>query len=218
MVKLMDINESIQRINQITNKITATLNHPIYIHNQIQQSIMPILEIQNKVAQSVQPLIEFQDRLSSMLENTYNISSYTDNITSSVNSYMSNLVSLQLNISDRLSNLHVDISNSYISSDSSMQFSQIITDILDEINDGEINDMEATELTECTQELLTPTSSKVTLTWWQILDIIVAILTLISIIQAQLPNPQLTNIENDFYQLIEIEKQQLNLLEELRNE
>lgn len=50
------------------------------------------------------------------------------------------------------------------------------------------------------------------------LDIIMAILTLISIIQAQLPNPRLTNIENAFYQLIEIEKQQLNLLEELRNE
>lgn len=214
----MDINESIQRMNQITNRIAATFNHPMYIHNQIQQSIIPILEIQNKVAQSVQPLIEFQDRLSNMLENTYNISSYTDNITSSVNSYMSNLISLQLNISDRLSNLHIDISDSHISSDSSIQFSQIVTDILDEINDDEINDMEVTELTDCTQEILMRTSSKVTLTWKQLLDIVAVILTLISIIQAQLPNPQLTNIENAFYQLIEIEKQQLNLLEELRNE
>ena len=178
----MDINESIQRMNRITNKLSRSLN--------------PTISVQNQIAQSVAPFID-----------------YLDNISLNLNSSMQQFVSYQQDILETISRLNFDISSSYISTESSIEFSQIVSDVLDEFNDIEID-----EFIDSNQEISTCTSSKTTLTWEQILFIIGFLLDLLAIALSQMPNPQLTNIEKGIHQIIELEKQQLNLLEELISE
>lgn len=192
----MDIYKSIQRMNRITNKLSRSLNPTISVQNQIAQSVAPFIEYQEQIRQSMTPFIE-----------------YLDNISSNLNSSMQQFVSCQQDILETMSKLNLDISSSHISTESSIEFSQIVSDILDEFNCMEID-----ELTDSSQEISTCTSSKTTLTWEQILNIILAIITIISFIQDQLPDSHSTNMEKAIYQIIEIEKQQLNLLERLISE
>lgn len=223
----MDINESIQRMDQLTNKLSRSLNPIISIQNQMVQSVTPIIEyqeqirqsisfasdLQNQIAQSIAPMIDFQTKLSQILENNYNLSNYTSSISLNLTPPIQNLISYQQDILDIISKFNLDISSSYISTEASVEFSQIVSDILDEFNDVEID-----EFTDSSQEISPCTSSKKPLSWEQILVIILGVLEIISFIQDQLPNSHLINMEKAIYQIIEIEKQQLNLLEELLNE
>ena len=218
----MDINESIQRINQLTNKLSRSLNPIISVQDQIVQSVTPIIEyqeqirqsisfasdLQNQIAQSISPMIDFQTKLSQILENNYNLSNYINSISLNLTPPIQNLISYQQDILDTISKFNFDISSSYISTEASIEFSQVVSDVLDEFNDMEID-----EFTDASHEISTHNSSKTTLTWEQVLSIILAILTIISFAQDQLPNSHLINIEKAMYQIIEIEKQQLNLLE-----
>ena len=126
---------------------------------------------------------------------------------------MQQFISYQQDILDTISNLNFDISSSYISTESSIEFSQIVSDVLDEFNDIEI-----TECVDSTQEISVCSSQKKPLTWEQMFVIILGILEIISFIQNQLPNSYSINMEKAIYEIIEIEKQQLNLLEESLNE
>ena len=203
----MDINESIQRMNRITNKLSRSLNPTISVQNQIAQSVAPLIEYQEQVRQSMTPFIEYQEQVRQSMTPFID---YLDNISLNLNSSMQQFVSYQQDILETISRLNFDISSSYISTESSIEFSQIVSDVLDEFNDIEID-----EFIDSNQEISTCTSSKRTLTWEQIFVIILGVLEIISFVQDQLPNSHLINMEKAIYQIIEIEKQQLNLLEEL---
>ena len=220
----MDINESIQRMNRITNKLSRSLNPTISVQNQIAQSVAPLIEYQEQVRQSVAPFIEYQEQVRQSMtpfidyqeqvrQSIAPFIDYLDNISLNLNSSMQQFVSYQQDILETISRLNFDISSSYISTESSIEFSQIVSDVLDEFNDIEID-----EFIDSNQEISTCTSSKTTLTWEQILFIIGFLLDLLAIALSQMPNPQLTNIEKGIHQIIELEKQQLNLLEELISE
>ena len=241
----MDINESIQRMNRITNKLSRSLNPTISVQNQIAQSVAPLIEYQEQVRQSVAPLIEYQEQVRQSMtpfieyqeqvrqsmtpfidyqeqvrQSIAPFIDYLDNISLNLNSSMQQFVSYQQDILETISRLNFDISSSYISTESSIEFSQIVSDVLDEFNDIEIdefNDIEIDEFIDSNQKISTCTSSKRTLTWEQIFVIILGVLEIISFVQDQLPNSHLINMEKAIYQIIEIEKQQLNLLEELIN-
>nr|DAV39064.1 MAG TPA: hypothetical protein [Caudoviricetes sp.] len=233
----MDINESIQRMNRITNKLSRSLNPTISVQNQIAQSVAPLIEYQEQVRQSVAPLIEYQEQVRQSMtpfieyqeqvrqsmtpfinyqeqvrQSIAPFIDYLDNISLNLNSSMQQFVSYQQDILETISRLNFDISSSYISTESSIEFSQIVSDVLDEFNDIEID-----EFIDSNQKISTCTSSKRTLTWEQIFVIILGVLEIISFVQDQLPNSHLINMEKAIYQIIEIEKQQLNLLEELIN-
>lgn len=205
----MDINESIQRMNRITNKLSRSLNPTISVQNQIAQSVAPLIEYQEQVRQSVAPFINYQEQVRQSIAPFID---YLDNISLNLNSSMQQFVSYQQDILETISRLNFDISSSYISTESSIEFSQIVSDVLDEFNDIEID-----EFIDSNQKISTCTSSKRTLTWEQIFVIILGVLEIISFVQDQLPNSHLINMEKAIYQIIEIEKQQLNLLEELIN-
>ena len=220
----MDINESIQRMNRITNKLSRSLNPTISVQNQIAQSVAPFIEYQEQVRQSMTPFIEYQEQVRQSMtpfidyqeqvrQSIAPFIDYLDNISLNLNSSMQQFVSYQQDILETISRLNFDISSSYISTESSIEFSQIVSDVLDEFNDIEID-----EFIDSNQEISTCTSSKTTLTWEQILFIIGFLLDLLAIALSQMPNPQLTNIEKGIHQIIELEKQQLNLLEELISE
>ena len=151
---IMDINESIQRMNQLTNKLSRSLNPIISVQDQIVQSVTPIIEyqeqirqsisfasdLQNQIAQSISPMIDFQTKLSQILENNYNLSNYINSISLNLTPPIQNLISYQQDILDTISKFNFDISSSYISTEASIEFSQVVSDVLDEFNDMEIDE------------------------------------------------------------------------------
>ena len=202
VVLVMTIDESIQRINRLQQQLSRTLEP---VQNQISRAMSPI---QNQISQAMAPIIEQQQRIENSVAPIIN---HLNSI--SLNSSFQTLISSQQDILNTISKLDFDISSSHISTEASIEFSQIVSDILDEFNDVEI-----TECTDSSQEISTCSSQKTPLTWERILNIIVAILTIISFAQDQLPDSHSINMEKAIYQIIEFEKQQLNLLEELINE
>ena len=212
----MTIEESIRRINQLQRQLSRTLEPfqtqisqamtPIQDH--ISQAIAPVIEQQQRIRESILPVMQQQCQIK---ESLVPIINHLNSIP--LNPAIQAFISSQQDILNSISTLDFDISSSHISTEASVEFSQIVSDVLDELNDMEID-----ELIDSNQEISTCTSSKTTLTWEQILFIIGFLLDLLAITLSQMPNPQLTNIEKGIYQIIEIERQQLNLLEELINE
>lgn len=89
------------------------------------------------------------------------------------------------------------------------------------INEHTIDELLPEELEKPKEEILELSKQKKPLTWEQVINIIMFIITLISFIQAQLSAKQLANIENSLYniessfqQLIEIQEEELNLLKQ----
>ena len=205
----MNLDDYIARMKWFENKINSHVHSFADINNQMLQVSMPMLEAQNSILQSIQPLIDYQEQLSNIIKNTVNL----PDIAITINPYMENIISIQQGIATRLANLQLDVSNAYISSDSSARFDQVVEDLINDFDDIEMPESITPNL-----ESQVHTSSKSGLTWEQILTIIGFLISVISFIQSQMPNAQLSAIESKMNKLIEIQMDEINSLDDTPNQ
>lgn len=208
----MKFDDYIAHMNRLENKLGANL-HSIYaLNNRMVQACMPILESHNSIAQSIHPLIEYQEHLSTIIKHTFNI----PNVALNINPHMENFISIQQDIATRLANWNLDFTSTYISAETSIRFSEILDEIIDDIDDIEIPDVSEHNF----EPSIHTYSHK--LTWEQVITIIAFILTVISLIQSNTQNaptdPQLNMklhaIETNINKLLELQIDELNSLDD----
>ena len=212
----MNLNDYIFRMHELENTISETLEPVLSMHNQVLESCLPILEIQNTLTHSIQPIIEFQNIFSNVVDSAQYASTYLNNIMSNLSPALLNLASIQQDIINKLSHLDFYDSLSHMSAESTMQFSQVVDEIISEFNS--LNSSNMTELTDASQSLLNTNSQSKHLTWEQVIAIISFILSVISFIQSQIPDTRLDAIESSINTLIEIQMSELNLLTDKTDE
>lgn len=199
--------EKIQsQVDIITNP--AIVKPMMTIQTQLKQLYEPFMISQKMINQSLEPL-----RLA--LEQYKNINLV---FSQRFNSQISELIQAQQKIIENIKVMNLDLPVVEISPKATSQFTETSLNI---VNEPLVEELLPEELEQSKEEISEFSKQKKSLTWEQVINIIVFIITLITFIQAQLPNRQLTNIENSlhniessFQRLIEIQEEELNLLKQ----
>lgn len=199
--------EKIQsQVDIITNP--AIVKPMMTIQTQLKQLYEPFMISQKMINQSLEPL-----RLA--LEQYKNINLV---FSQRFNSQISELIQAQQKIIENIKAMNLDLPVVEISPKATSQFTETSLNI---VNEPLVEELLPEELEQSKEEISEFSKQKKSLTWEQVINIIVFIITLITFIQAQLPNRQLTNIENSlhniessFQRLIEIQEEELNLLKQ----
>nr|MBO2495058.1 hypothetical protein [Clostridia bacterium] len=199
--------EKIQsQVDIITNP--AIVKPMMTIQTQLKQLYEPFMVSQKIINQSIEPL-----RLA--LEQYKNISLA---FSQRYNSQIAGLIQAQQKIIENIKVMNLDLPAIEISPKTASKFTETSLNI---VNEPIIEELLPEELEDSKEEISKLSKQKKPLTWKQIIDIIMFIIALITFIQAQLPNRQLTNIENSlhniessFQRLIEIQEEELNLLKQ----
>lgn len=199
--------EKIQsQVDIITNP--AIVKPTMTIQTQLKQLYEPFMISQKMINQSLEPL-----RLA--LEQYKNINLV---FSQRFNSQISELIQAQQKIIENIKVMNLDLPVVEISPKATSQFTETSLNI---VNEPLVEELLPEELEQSKEEISEFSKQKKSLTWEQVINIIVFIITLITFIQAQLPNRQLTNIENSlhniessFQRLIEIQEEELNLLKQ----
>lgn len=199
--------EKIQsQVDIITNP--AIVKPMMTIQTQLKQLYEPFMISQKMSNQSLEPL-----RLA--LEQYKNINLVFNQPYSS---QIAGLIQTQQKIIENIKMMNLNLPAVEMSAKAASKFTQTSLNI---INEHTIDELLPEELEKPKEEILELSKQKKPLTWEQVINIIMFIITLISFIQAQLSAKQLANIENSLYniessfqQLIEIQEEELNLLKQ----
>lgn len=202
----MTFDEYINSLDKLQNRLNYNLKFYDIYQNKMTQ---PYIDYQYKLAEGLLPLMNMQTRL---------IEAYRP-INSMLDRY-SNIVSTLAPSTVNLFNRHQDIFSKVLSFDTHLIESNISKTASDTINKISLNAIieldnydYPEEFNDTKDSIAEISSSDTSLTWEQFLTIVTFIITIIMFIQSQMPNKQLTNIENYLTQIIEIETNELHLLE-----
>ncbi len=136
---------------------------------------------------------------------------YNKNIHKAFSQNIFTFTKAQQNLIEKISTMDSSILSKKISFESSTKLAEIYSHTINEF-DIEVH---PERMTEPEETVLESSPEKLSLTWAQVLNIILFIITVITFIQAQMPNKQLTTIESSLQQLIEIQTKELDLLKQL---
>ncbi|MSS44269.1 hypothetical protein FYJ27_11220 [Anaerosalibacter bizertensis] len=213
-MSLINFREYSELINQIGKQLEETLIPITIAQNQMEQAFKPFINFQDRMAETLVPIINIQKNISKMFEPIYSIFEkyndmiqvFSDNILKSIQAQQDILIDI------------MDIDPKLMVKSVSDESSKAITQISSEtINKFDFYDYPE-EISESRETAIEISRQKSQLTWEQIMTIITFIITVIMFIQAQMPNKQLTNLEDSVQQLIEIEIEELNILKKQLDE
>lgn len=194
----MTIKEFIESQNRIHDRLNATFRPAAAIQKQLSPSI-PIFKLQERMRQTYEPI-------QSLLKQYKNIQHV-------FNPNTLNIIQAQQKIIRTLPNFDFDISTTPISTESSIKFTEIA---LDAVNEIESNDLPE-ELKPSKEFVPELTNQKKALTWEQVILIITFIFGVITFIQSQLPDQQQIECNNYLEQLIELQTKELELIDPSNN-
>lgn len=207
---LKEYSKLLEKIQSQFNKIInpETLKSLMIAQKQLEQLYEPFMVSQKIMTQSLQPLYL-------VLEQYKNINLVFNQPYSS---QIAGLIQTQQKIIENIKMMNLNLPAVEMSAKAASKFTQTSLNI---INEHTIDELLPEELEKPKEEILELSKQKKPLTWEQVINIIMFIITLISFIQAQLSAKQLANIENSLYniessfqQLIEIQEEELNLLKQ----
>jgi len=216
-VNILTLKEYIRFLEKIQPQLTKAIEPDI---------LKPIINTQAQLEQLFKPLNAFQNAITHSIEPLYLVLEQFRNINLAFNQYISphiaDLIRVQQRIIKSIQIINLNLSSIETSVETALKITQaslnIVNEpIIDEVLPEELNK----ELNKPKGDILELSKQKKPLTWEQIMNIIIFIITIISFIQAQISAKQLTNIEDSlhniersFQQLIEIQEEELNLLKQ----
>lgn len=159
------------------------------------QAVLDTIAIRNNLVSYSLPHIPSYDWL-----NQYN------NIISRVRPSFLDAIQSYQEIISNIPSYYLNVASTYVSQETSREFTSISAEILNDIDDIDIPE----QLLASKNTAIELSNSNKPLTWEQLLAIISVILGIISIIQSQLPDPQITKLENSIQQLMELQTKELN--------
>jgi len=136
---------------------------------------------------------------------------YYEDIIKSINLGIKDIFKNQYEVISSLSDIRTNIYQNSITHESSLEFTEVSLAAINELS----HNCSSENIGEAKETIIECSSKNETLTWDKILFIITFIINLTMLVQSQMPNKQLTNIENHLQQLIEIQTKELDLLRQV---
>lgn len=205
---IVTFNEYMNSLNNLQNLLSRNFTSTTVIQDQVQQLMQPFADFQYQVSQNLSPILDMQIRIAEIYRPISSILEQYENNLAIFSSQVLESIANQHKVFIEATSLNLDKFANEISLDASHAISEISLNTISELDTydypSDFNDARISAVKFSTQESA--------LSWEQIMTIVTFIITVIMFIQSQIPNKQLTNIENSLQEIIEIETKELNLL------
>jgi hypothetical protein len=185
-------------------------NQTIISDNILANALKPVTESLNGLIKSLMPYSYIQNEINQFASALLNTMSPYTKLSMQLSQVIEGCIADHANNLKSLSEKIIDVSSFEISSKSLEVFSNNILAIMNEIDFNSIpKDVIEVEHQQIISDVK---AKKKPLTWEQVIIIITFIITLVTFIQAQIPDKQLSEIENCLNNLIKLENKELNMI------